>query len=348
MTYLIDVSTTDVKAPSGIWPATMSIWHGGSEVSLTGLQVLAGEPAPVDPPTARFYGDPGESLIYVGGHEPVPVWPVGQTTLATRYEESTYGPIGIVRRFYQDSGTYGGMAADIADDKAAGRIPWVSFKPGGTFYGRTAAQKSARYTLMLAFLTICNNADWPVIASVFHEPENDTTSVTQAALAADWLELQTQWAAAKAEVGAVKVTTASVLMSYTFRTASGRPYATWVAAGAPCDIQGIDYYAYATNVAANRVLVSAPLDDVLARTDSRPIMFAELGQTRSIGTTQWEEAMSDFYDLCAAEPRIVGSVYFDSEFNSVESWPFTAGERTWYNNVLRQRAYSVVAADVLA
>jgi hypothetical protein len=343
---IVDLTGSDVKTASGLWTPSFTLWRNGAEVPVTGMQLkVADAPPPPPPPAARFYGDPGLSNVYIGGHEPTPQWPSTQSTLQARYDEVTRGPIAMVRRFYQDVGSYGGMASALAQDKAAGRIPWVSFKPGGTFYGRTASQLSARYDAMLAFVQVLKDADMPIFSATFHEPENDATTQYYA----DWGVLQEQWAAAHAEIGATKVTTTCILMSYTFRTISGRPYASWVSAGAPCQVQGIDYYAYQTNPTANQVLVSAPLDDVVARTDqSRPIAFAELGQTRSIGTTAWQEAMSDFYDLCASTERIVASCYFDSGFNSVESWPFTEAERVYYNGTLRTRSYSVTSADVLA
>ena len=196
---------------------------------------------------------------------------------------------------------------------------------------------------MLSFFTTLNTADHLIVATTFHEPENDDGTTQHYA---DWGELQTQWADAHAEIGASKVVTASVLMSYTFRTASGRPYASWVAASAPNMIQGIDYYAYQTNPAANRVLVSAPLDDVMNRTDSRPLSFAEIGQTRVNGDAAWQTAVNDFYDLASAESWPFMS-YFDSGYNSVEAWPFTATELAYYNNTTRQKSYAVTISDLV-
>lgn len=305
------------------------------------------------PPPPRFAGDPGPGKLYVGGHEPDGAsnpWPDGTYTLEARYDEANRGPIGIVRRFFQTSWT--DLASKLAADKAAGRVSWVSFKPGGTFYGRTASQVAARYTQMLQILEICRDSGHTVWVAMYHEPENDDKQgSTEIEHPAEWAVVQQQLADAWVEVGSpANVATSSILMSWSLRTISPRLWQEWQAATEPVQIQGIDYYAYASNPTANRLLVSTPLFDVMARTDpNRPVAFAELGQTRSIETTigpgAWEQQMARFYEYARdSGGRIVAGVYFDSPFsdnaeNSVEEWQFTNAERDWFNQTLRTRDY---------
>lgn len=304
-------------------------------------------------PGARFYADPGPGNVYWGGTTTTTQWSPSGQTIASHYAESTSGPIAVTRRYYTTAPyNNASLESAILTDRAAGRIPWVSIKPQGAFYGLDASGLSARYDDFLEFWQVVKDADCPVIGTTHHEPENDTTETSS--IISQWGYEQEQFENARQEIGAVKGSSASVLMSYTFRhdsggsTApfSGRDAAAWIAASAPNVLQGIDYYAYITNPTATEKLVSQPLYDVAEWADSRPLVFGEVGQTRQSATYSWEPAMEEFVTWCVNNDVPI-MAYFDDGQNSVEAWPFTTAELDWWNNDLRLRSYSLTRDDVV-
>lgn len=120
--------------------------------------------------TAKFPGHkPGK--IYLGVSVDGPL----STTL------SRTGPVGLQRTYYK-WGDATRETNNIKADHAAGRMPWISFKPPFTTAGGWAAVASGRYDADIrARARRYAGYGKPVIVTFNHEPHNDRTGTP-----ADW------------------------------------------------------------------------------------------------------------------------------------------------------------------
>lgn len=100
---------------------------------------------------------------------------------------SRTGPVGLQRTYYKWSdGTR--ETSNIRADHAAGRLPWISFKPPSTSPGGWAAVASGRYDADIR-TRARRYASYgkPVIVTFNHEPHNDRTGTP-----ADWARAWTR------------------------------------------------------------------------------------------------------------------------------------------------------------
>ena len=91
-----------------------------------------------------------------------------------------------VHRQYKTWGDWSGVAKDIQEDAAAGRLPWISIKgPSGGPSGWQAVASGSYDDQIKALATVLKaNDDKPVLITFHHEPSNDGTEADGALWAA--------------------------------------------------------------------------------------------------------------------------------------------------------------------
>lgn len=220
MSTLTTINAVQVKTASGVWPAALSVWHGGAERPLSGLQVqVADAPTPPAPSWKK------PMIGVIGDHE------AGFNT-----SNAKVGPV-LVRRAYDTTLPASFAASESASDVAAGRMSLWSWKPSVTGFPTSTSQKAA----FSAFLDTIPAGHQTVIMA-WHEPEND---IPADYTLAQWGALQDAVAAIVKSKGRPELRTAICLMGpWTFDVGSGRLSWDW----AGCldwdliDVVGIDPY----------------------------------------------------------------------------------------------------------
>jgi len=145
-----------------------------------GLLATAGVAAGLGP------GLPGGSSVSAAtpkfpGHKPGKIYLGVSTGGSLSTTLSRTGPVGLQRTYYKwDNATR--ETKNIRADHAAGRLPWISFKPPFTTAGGWAAVASGRYDADIrARARRYAGYAKPVIVTFNHEPHNDRTGTP-----ADW------------------------------------------------------------------------------------------------------------------------------------------------------------------
>ena len=93
-----------------------------------------------------------------------------------------------VHRQFKSWGDWTGVAQDIKDDHAAGRLPWVSVKgPGGASGWQAVANGDYDADIKSLATTLKANDDKPVLLTFHHEPSNDGTEAEGAHWAAAYV-----------------------------------------------------------------------------------------------------------------------------------------------------------------
>ena len=155
MGTLATVQSWQVKTSTGVWPATMSIMHNGSEIPLAEGQVIAPDTPGGEPPAPATWVKP---LIGAGGGP----------------EAEQYTPLnGVVgsmlaRRSYDGNLPSSFAASLAASDVAAGRHSYWSWKPHPTQFATSPSQQAA-FSNFLDTIP----AGHKVTIFAQHEPENN-------------------------------------------------------------------------------------------------------------------------------------------------------------------------------
>lgn len=270
-------------------------------VALAVVALLAGcTPAPDWTPA--FPGDTRPGTLRWGASI------TGNGDPVARHEAAAGHPLGIRRTFWQ-SAQVDKMAATAKADLAAGRLPWVSVKPPGSWASVAAGQHDAWIVGVWAAVAAL---DGPVWLTLHHEPENDGPP------AADWRAMQVRFAARR-PTNASNVAFASILMAWTFDPRSGRnPLDWWVAN--TFDIAGIDYYVESES---STDIATAGQGWLKARAfyGDRGIAMA-VGEWATRGTDRAAaDRMTAWFDHLAGSAsdgkgaRVVGASNFDSTLN---------------------------------
>lgn len=259
----VDIHTVQVKTASGIMPATLSIWHNGQELPLSGLQVMIPDAPIVTPSWVK------PMIGVIGGDE------AGFNTI-----DAQVG-YGVVRRTYNTTLPSSWAASNAASDVSAGRLSYWSWKPDVMgFPGDTAAQSA-----FSAFLdTIPAGHECVIMA--WHEPENDIAGGDYTLL--QWGALQDAVATIVKSKNRPELRTGICLMGpWTFDTRSGRAGWDWNGAlnWSLIDVVGIDPYR-TTNGSTMSLQTMLTVNNSGSGTGgSAPSMMAELvswGKTISI------------------------------------------------------------------
>lgn len=292
------------------------------------------------PSSARFYGDPGPTRVYVGASAPAPA------TLTALETAAGGKKLGVRIKFETTANS--SHATDMKNELALGRVPWWSFKPDGTYIGcsSSATKRNAIRSQARAVFDDLVNAVGPCKTTWFHEPENDG-SATDAQRITDWLLAQQIIMEEKVASGVTKVSVVANLQSYTFiGSSNGRNWQGWADAMAPCDIVGFNRYHQEDGNDPEDALASAEeFQAAVARIKSRlpgkPIAFREVGIDRRQGNTKMATEWADLVAFCRDDPDVVAVSYFNSDPDSGSLWALDSTERiTAYNN-MRTPAWSV-------
>lgn len=215
-----DITSVQVKTSTGVWPATLAVWHNSQELPLSDFQVMLAD-SPVVPP----------SWI-----KPV-IGITGGSESGFNTSNANVGPV-LARRTYDGALPSSWSAAAAYSDVAAGRHSYWSFKPGvTTFPSDTNAQNNFSDFLD----TIPANHNVTIVA--WHEPEDNIDN-------GDWtLE---QWGALQDTVGTIVQSKGRAELRFgictmgpwTFDTRSGRTGWDWDNAlnWGLVDVVGIDPY----------------------------------------------------------------------------------------------------------
>jgi hypothetical protein len=142
------------------------------------------------------------------GHQPGKIL-LGLSTADLSASVAAVGAIGLRRTFYNWADK--GEDKAIRADHAAGRLPWISFKPPGGTAGWSAVASGAYDADITAMAQRYAGYAKPVIATFHHEPTNDGGD--PAAYAAAWVRIHDVMAG---ETGLKNVTFAPILGDWEF------------------------------------------------------------------------------------------------------------------------------------
>jgi len=272
-------------------------------------------------PVAGFAGAPLDGKAYWGGTPPV------GSTVESRYENPTGETLGIHRLFFQTSQTDTQMAAAAQAEIDAGRLPWISFKPGdwgdvtqGYLEGRIDAIK---------------DVTGPVWLAVQHEPEDNVGALGSIA---EWRTVQGLVRAAITAVGATNIAFAPILMGWTFNPASGRdPDDWWV--DDIWDFFGTDCY----RPAAGTIMELPQWDDMLDWIDGHGLKMgiAEWGIDEVPASSAQPADMQASWDYCLTDPRILSMVYYDK--NAAREWELTGDGLTKFRAIMSDPNIAYIA-----
>ena len=160
--------------------------------------------------------------------------------IPTAHEQAAGVRVGVRRTFWQLSQQTSLLAA-VKADVAAGRVPWISVKPGALWANVAKGAIDSQLTSLFVQLKAIGR---PVWFSIHHEPEGgngtpypDDGQGTED----DWRAMQSHVADLLNRSGAINVAFAPILMAWTFSPSSGRNPIDWWVPGI-WDFIGIDLY----------------------------------------------------------------------------------------------------------
>ncbi len=260
------------------------------------------------------------------GHKPGKVY-LGMSAPDYAAALAQTGPVGVRRSFYQ-WGEVERELAVIAQDHAARRLPWVSFKPPAVSRP-WAAIASGQYDSALraraaAYATISR----PVIVTFHHEPYRDGHG-TPAEWAAAWSRIYDVMRQAQP---LENVTLAPILQGFVFSAANppidpGAYLTDGVLSRA--EMLGFDLYQFAGASHGSRM--EAILRWLDARGADQPVGLGEVGCSDTLGppgaAAYWRDAWAW---TTANADRVHVVSYFNSPLNSERPWQLTASAGLLY------------------
>jgi hypothetical protein len=252
----------------------------------------------------RFPGDPNPKVTGKA------YW--GATGTHIPEHEAAAGKSISIRRTFSGSWSAiapgGALLRAVQDDHAKNRLPWISTK--ATSWAQLAS--GADDAELDAFLRNLDATGKPVWLTINHEPENDGGN------SAEWRAMQSHVRARMTAVGTQHVAFMPVLMSYTWKSQSGRNPTDWYVPGI-WDAYGIDHYR--DNVSGDMFTEGnwAALVD-FAEARGLPVALGEWGNRGTDAQAATE--MQAFWDWGFNNNKdILAFCYFDSGLNSPNgSW----------------------------
>lgn len=276
------------------------------------------------------------------GHHPGKIL-LGLSSASLATSLAATGPIGLRRTFYNwgDANEH----STIRADHAAGRVPWVSYKPpGGSVSGWGALASGAHDAEVRAMARRYASYAHPVICTFHHEPTNDGGN--PAAWAAAYVR---QYDLMKGETNLKNVTFAPIIGDWEFnsRNRDGRPGAYLTAPVLErIPFLGIDLYQNAGGEGFNPRLTRV-LDWLDYRGVSHPMVG--IGETgcclkESKEPEKWFQAN---WDWSVAHTANIGAIsYFDSTRNSKDGhvWRLseTQAKLNAYKRALASNAFTTL------
>ena len=122
------------------------------------------------------------------------------------------GPVGMYRQYF--SWNSGGEIGDIKSHQAAGRLPWVSFRPPTEHPGAWTAVASGRYDADLrARARAYAQLSKPVVVTFSHEPHTTLTIGSPGEFAAAWCRVHDVM---KSETGLKNIASVPILGDWVF------------------------------------------------------------------------------------------------------------------------------------
>lgn len=312
----------------------------------------SGKPAPrlvltVDRASVpRFPGDPGVGKVWFG---------LNHANEYSNVENQMPHPLGLVRIY--NGNDWGVPMAAVADAIADHKIPYISWK---------LLPYTVNTVPQTAITTLCSNlksfAPNPIWATLFHEPEENLATATQAAAYRSLFRTTVQTCDAMG-VANVAWTQPTFMAPYSFRAGSGRNPAWWepdwkgtstgtsadwfTGADRVIDILAIDVYIPQIN-SDNWELLSSSLASVKQRwtalgmpLEGRPWAIGEQGVKSDPGdSARGPNAMQNVYDTALAN-GFVGIVWWNRGGNSFCHGPVPASDP----GCLREQRLAALVSD---
>jgi hypothetical protein len=272
------------------------------------------------------------------GHQPGKI-ALGLSTVDLAASISAVGSVGLRRTYYGWSDA--GEDQAIKADHAAGRLPWVSFKPPGGSAGGWAGVAAGAYDADIkARATRYAAYGKPVIATFHHEPTNDSGDPAQ--FAAAWVRIHDVM---EAQAGLANVAFAPIIGDWEFNphNSDGRPSAYLPAPVLErLPFLGIDLYQNSSNEGFSTRLTRIldwleyrGVQDPMVGVGETGCCLAEDPHPESWLQANWEWAIAN-------TDKIGAMSYFDSSRNSKDShvWSLaeTSAKTNTYKNLLASSA----------
>ncbi len=266
------------------------------------------------------------------GHQPDKIY-VGMSAPNFAAALAQTGPVGVRRSFYQ-WGEVERELAVIAQDHAARRLPWVSFKPPAVSRPWAAIASGQYDSALRARAARYATISRPVIVTFHHEPYRDGHG-TPAEWAAAWSRIYDVMRRAQP---LRNVTLAPILQGFIF-TQHNLPYApgAYLTAGvlSRADMLGFDLYQNGSGSFGSRV--GPILQWLNARGATQSIGIGEMGCSDSFGSPGAATYLRDAWLWSYAHRNRMSVIsYFNSPLNSDRDWRLTAssGLLDMYRRVL--------------
>jgi hypothetical protein len=264
------------------------------------------------------------------GHQPGQIL-LGISTPDLSASIAAVGAVGLRRTYY----TWADKGEDkaIRSDHAAGRLPWISFKPPGSTSGWAAIASGAYDADIKAMAQRYAGYAKPLIATFHHEPTNDGGDPAQ--YAAAWVRIYDVMAA---ETDLANVTFAPIIGDWEFnpKNRDGKPQAYLTSEVLDrIPLLGIDLYQNETNEG-----YSSRLTRILDWLDYRgvPDPMVGIGETgcclaEGPEPQAWLQAN---WDWASANVDKIGAMsYFDSTRNSRDGRIWSLNETTPKTNTYK-------------
>lgn len=288
---------------------------------------------PVTPPAENGAGFPGQpspgdvawGASYRQGSD---------TDVVARYENAAGNALEVHRTFYQWDQMDKWMLTTVTADLDAGRIPWVSVKgnPDGNVAWQAIADGAHDAELDAALLAL-EAFGSPIWLTMHHEPEGGggVNSPDDPAGPAAHVAMNAHVRDRMTALGIENVALAPILMSYTWKDASGRNVDEWWAPGI-YDFLGVDIYAHSGGITDLPEL--AEIRQWAAERDME-IGIGEWGmRADAAAVREWYEyAISSAGDGGGA--RIMAQAVWDNP--GAKGWLLNAAEVKEFNRILSEQ-----------
>lgn len=311
------------SAVAGSFTLGVKCKTGASTYTLA-LRRTAGTQPP--PPTVSYPGRPAAGTVYWGAAVQ------GNADPTNRHELPAGAPLGVHRTFFQWDARTGKMVSTARDDLAKGRLPWVSVKPPSW-----AAMAAGTHDRAIdEMLTALDALGGPVWLTIHHEPEggNGVNAPDDPAGPAGHVAMNRRVRERMTALRTTHVALAPILMTYTFKAASGRNPDEWFAPGI-YDFIGVDHYRD-----AEASLVEATWATVRTWVAARKLDVA-VGEWGMRGSNAASGArVREWFDQATASgtdgkgARVVALSAFDSSLNSDESWVLAGAQLSTFHQLL--------------
>jgi hypothetical protein len=259
------------------------------------------------------------------GHKPGKIY-LGMSAPDFSAALALTGPVGVRRSFYQ-WGQVDRELAVIAQDHAARRLPWVSFKPPAVSRSWAAIASGQYDSALTARAAAYARISQPFIVTFHHEPYRDSNG-TPGEWAAAWSRIYD----VLREQSLPNVVIAPVMQGFMFSLANppidpGAYLTDGVLARA--DLMGFDLYQFAGASHGSRM--DAILRWLDAHGADQAVGVAEMGCSDTLGSPGAARYWRDAWAWSTANVDRVSVVsYFNSNRNSDRDWQLTASDGLLY------------------